>query len=936
MNDQSHAAGHGESGSLHALETAALRLLSRGLRAPWLVVAITSLVTAAAFFYARSTLDFSFSRQGLDDQQPWLAAARQEYSEEFPDTDADRLVVAIEAPTPAEAKRFAADLTERLEADREHVVWARYGEAARDLRRYSLLYLSPADLDRLAAGLREHRDLLQELAGRPGLVTLLDGVNHEISRGAVAHFFTDFLQDNTEAAGGSLDLGLLKRLLADLDSSAKGDADSFSSPWLAAFGGADWGDEDQALYWVGGKKFLLVQIRITSEHVSAAHKAAAVEAVRSAVAAVRDRYPGVRAGATGGPALDVDELLSISADMKAASLLSLAGVALLLVVVFRGVVKPALGLLALNVGVVWAFAFAAATVGHLNIMSAPLAPILIGLGMDYGIHLLSRYEEGRRLGYPARGALEHALGAVLRPLVATAISVAAALYALCLSGVRALVELGLVTGTGMLLVLVATLVAFPPLLLLYDSWREKRLAAPRRIDPVVADPPLALPLYRRSRIVLVVCAVSAVLGAFGLRRVGYDFDLLNLQAKGTESVDWELRLLEDGPRSATAYGVLLADSLDDARRKARALEARPTVSKAISAASMIPDDQPRKIERIREMASVVDLPESLGPVPPLEPADLQGVLGRIRTKLTASAADDEATRRDLGAMRDSITSLLSRVGDPAALGHLAAYEKLLVADLADKLGVLRESRHLSPLGIEELPQSLRERFVGKHGRYLVQVFPAGDFWEPEFQARFVADLRSVDQRAVGEPVLLHASTEALKRGYAVAGVLALAALFAVLAATFARARDVLSAAVPLAVGSLWTVGLMALLGLRFNLGNLLTLPLMVGAGMENGIVLVARYREGRTGAYVIPRSTAIGVFLASMTTVVGFGSLMVARHRGVYSVGLLLALAVGCVFLASFTALPALLRLTALRHASVDPFPRRTPRPAATRMILSK
>src|SRR5258706_597794 len=146
------------------------------------------------------------------------------------------------------------------------------------LRRYSLLYLSPADLDRLAAGLREHRDLLQQLAGRPGLVTLLDGVNHEISRGAVAHFFTDFLQDNTEAAGGSVDLGLLKRLLADLDSWAKGDADSFSSPWLDAFGGADWGDEDQALYWVGGKRFLLVQIRVTSEPVSPGPKTAPVEA----------------------------------------------------------------------------------------------------------------------------------------------------------------------------------------------------------------------------------------------------------------------------------------------------------------------------------------------------------------------------------------------------------------------------------------------------------------------------------------------------------------------------------------------------------------------------------------------------------------------------------------------------------------------------------
>jgi predicted RND superfamily exporter protein len=88
--------------------------------------------------------------------------------------------------------------------------------------------------------------------------------------------------------------------------------------------------------------------------------------------------------------------------------------------------------------------------------------------------------------------------------------------------------------------------------------------------------------------------------------------------------------------------------------------------------------------------------------------------------------------------------------------------------------------------------------------------------------------------------------------------------------------------------------------------------------MENGIVLVSRYRENRAGRFAIPRSTGLGVLLASTTTIVGFGSLMVARHRGVHSVGLLLALAVGCVLAASFTALPALLRLAPHRRPSAD------------------
>jgi hypothetical protein len=82
---------------------------------------------------------------------------------------------------------------------------------------------------------------------------------------------------------------------------------------------------------------------------------------------------------------------------------------------------------------------------------------------------------------------------MFRPLVATATSIAATLHALCLSGVRALVEFGLITGTGYF-VLVSTLVVFPPLLLLYDSWRNGQ-----RPQRAAADRPIALPLYRRSR-----------------------------------------------------------------------------------------------------------------------------------------------------------------------------------------------------------------------------------------------------------------------------------------------------------------------------------------------------------------------------------------------------------------------------------------------------
>lgn len=93
---------------------------------------------------------------------------------------------------------------------------------------------------------------------------------------------------------------------------------------------------------------------------------------------------------------------------------------------------------------------------------------------------------------------------------------------------------------------------------------------------------------------------------------------------------------------------------------------------------------------------------------------------------------------------------------------------------------------------------------------------------------------------------------------------------------------------------------------------------MVGTGMENGIVIVHRYLDNPRGRFVIPWSTGLGVLLASTTTIVGFGSLLVARHRGVYTVGLLLVVAVTSILVASFTALPALLRFLASEPAAAD------------------
>jgi predicted RND superfamily exporter protein len=121
---------------------------------------------------------------------------------------------------------------------------------------------------------------------------------------------------------------------------------------------------------------------------------------------------------------------------------------------------------------------------------------------------------------------------------------------------------------------------------------------------------------------------------------------------------------------------------------------------------------------------------------------------------------------------------------------------------------------------------------------------------------------------------------------------------------------------PLALGSLWTLGLMGLLQVQFNVANLIVLPLIMAPAVEGGIMIVYRSREESSKARrpaPLPQSTGRAVVFSSLSTIVGFGSLMISRHWGIFSIGLLLTVGVASVLMASLTVLPSLLTILSAR-----------------------
>jgi uncharacterized protein len=114
------------------------------------------------------------------------------------------------------------------------------------------------------------------------------------------------------------------------------------------------------------------------------------------------------------------------------------------------------------------------------------------------------------------------------------------------------------------------------------------------------------------------------------------------------------------------------------------------------------------------------------------------------------------------------------------------------------------------------------------------------------------------------------------------------------------------------VGSCWTLGFMGLFQVPFNVANLIVLPLVMAPAVESGIMIVYRQREERDRRQrplPLPQSTGRAVVFSTLSTIIGFGSLMISQHRGIFSIGLLLTLGVASVLLASLTTLPSLLSI---------------------------
>jgi hopanoid biosynthesis associated RND transporter like protein HpnN len=845
---------------------------------PWSVLLACLLLTLLAA-YASSGIVINTSTEGLFSSKVDFIRNARAYEQVFP-SKGEAVVAVIDAPDADRAQAAARRLAERL---RDSALFRSVEVPGSDpyFERAGLLFLDVEQLRRLQEQLHEGRSALAVLANQPNLL-------------GIARFL-DLLTAGVKLKIEMPDaVPVLVREMAEITRGQRAGGSAILS-WGSLFGPGELEER-------GKRRFVLAYP--VFDKTSIKRVAPSVEAARAAARSVSAETAGeVQVRLTGQPVLDQQELDAAFSGALYASLLSFVLVALTLVLGIGSWRLILILIVALLVGSVWTSGLAAAAVRELNLISLAFGVLFFAVGVDFGTHLGLRYLEQAARSSRAEAITRSVMGE--GPAITLSVICASFGFLSFLpTDYLGLAQLGIISALGMLAAFAVTLVLLPALLAV---WPPK--GAIRKYD--------AFPFssfVRRRAVLITALALLGTLAAAALgTQARIDVNPLNLQDPDTEAVQVYRELARDPVTSPYEIN-LTAPSLQAARDLADRLRDIEGVAQVRTIESFVPEAQEHKRPALAAIAQ--QFKSSVGPLrQELDAAALWD--GLVKLKASATSLATASALAELQALQQAAEAFA------AALGELAAEQRpgtqaLLALNHALAGGLpplFKQLRHSAlSVTLEDLPADLRRDWLAPDGTARIQVVPAAAATDGDALERFAARLQSAAPAATGVPILITEAAEVVRESFAQAVLITAIAIVAVIAVVRRRVADIVLILTPLVLASVWTVAAVAVFGLSFNFANVIVIPVLLGVGVASSIHVVSRARElgtpgeaGRRG--FLDSSTPRAVLLTDANTALAFGTLAVSSHRGLFSLGLLLALATTLSLIASLIVLPAILTL---------------------------
>ncbi len=876
---------------------------------PRLTLLVTGLLLVLCSAAAWVQLNISTDQNKLFDPHVQFFQDYLHFNDLFPENEA--IYVIVESANPADMPpvprwtSLADDITQRLAAMPESVKSVDSHVPIDKLGNQGLLFDDPSRVHEAFADAKRFIPLVRLWAEKPNLAERLLG------RTPTERFLGALALQKPDAENAPF-VGLLARSwMQTLHNPAAPLTPGEGLPDLASLDASD--PSRLGYYYVPDEQdpkrhLLLVRVYPNRDFTSLTAISRTVEAIRSAARQAAASYPEFTVAVTGRPALEADEMRTTDQDTTRAEIAALAAVFVGLVIMLRSFWLAVAGELVLGVGIGWTFGWATLAVGELNLLSIVFLLALIGIGMDYLVQILVRYrQEAARRHHPKLiwiAVFRH----VSAPINTACLGAAGAFAVSIFTNFRGAAELGIIAGGGLLLCLLAGYTVLPALLTIFPIRRRRGIIATRSIKPAHGG--------RRNLIWPVLWLIALGAGIPFALKTRFDPSLLNMQSPTLESV----RLID---KLQTWSAVVLTKDLDVLRAARQAVGSLATVKSTDSI-----------LTAYDNLAWLQAHQSDLGTVnwsPPasVEGSDLKAIAQKARhlasqysaasrepasQQASASVANSSGAFTGASDVLNVFAKALETAANPiGTAARLTDWQSAFIAELRSMLAMF----HPQALNPAAIPHELRSHYIAGDGTYALYIYPRENLWDQKQLAAFVAETERAIASVPGHPTLtgiainIFHSTNSIASSFHKATLYALALIVLLVYIDLRNIGQTLMAISVLALGLPMLIASMGFFGIDWNFANFFGLPILIGAGHEYGVFLVHRYREARHDPRRVWQrwdASDRGLLLCAYITCSSFGFFgAMAHHRGLQSLGIVMAVGIACIYLAAICVLRPLL-----------------------------
>ena len=788
------------------------------IRFPWLVLLVAAALAWFAFEQSK-TLNINTNLQALmPDNVPSVENLEKVLEKTGSFSSA---MVVISSPDPDAAVEFAADMRRKVLLEMDWVGSADYAEDFSLFTDRKLLYLSLDDLNSLKDYVEEEvvkrRDeIIERLAGLPVNIKL---------RTQPGPRLTDTNIDE------------IREKLDDPDSPVlgKGTERVFQS------------DDKEVTLLVVWPKTSTMGLNFSRRILGDLERAAAE-------LEPKNYHPEMTVGVGGRIYNRVVQFDAVISDVKKSGIISAVLIILLLTFFYRSLMAVFYLVVPLATGIIWTFGVAAYVIGSLNLITVFLVLILFGLGIDFGIHSLSRYREAKISGASVEGALVTIMKRTGAASLMAGLTTAIGFISLLITDFRAFYEFGFIAGIGIMLTFISTYTILPPLLVLAEKYGIYRTG-----QMFISPFRFKGQKFPRPRTVLRALLVLFVISAVFATQMEFEKDFGKLQASRSDAhKELGARIAKVFP-DGTDRAVLIVNTLPEVKAITDYLNEyiendteTPTIRKVDSIFSYVPD----KEEQRERLDKINEIKDSLGGI------------------------DFDLEEEGLGE------------------------------------GELDDYLNISEVTPDDLPEGLQRVYKGLPDTpgYLMYIFNSVSMYQADLARQFADDIREIEVGGntyyPATEALIFVDMLKLMKGEALIAILAVSSVtFLMLLVFFRSVKNALLVLSPTLAGLLILFGLAGLFDIHLSIFNMVILPTIIGIGVDNGIHIVHRCREEHGSIMKVLFTTGSAAGVATLTTALGFAGMLTARMGGFQSLGLLAVLGLAACLLTTWTLLPALLQL---------------------------